>query len=114
MSVDPDHLRTPILNGAAAQRGYPLNAMCFSFNNAASRARFMANPEAYFIEYGLDEDQRRAVRGRDIAAMIAAGGSVYYLMKLANLLGLDVQDVGAQQAGVSKDAFQARLQAAGA
>ena len=29
---------TPIFDGSAAQRGYALNAMCFSFNSAENRA----------------------------------------------------------------------------
>ena len=46
-------------------------------------------------------------------ALIAAGGNVYYLAKFAGIFGLDVQDIGAQQTGMSKDEFKARLLAAG-
>jgi protocatechuate 4,5-dioxygenase alpha chain len=88
--------------------------MCFSFNDAEKRARFKRDPEAYFAEFGLSEDQRQAVRERDILRMIALGGNAYYLLKLANLLGMDVQDVGAQQTGLSRADFQAKLQAQGA
>jgi protocatechuate 4,5-dioxygenase alpha chain len=45
--------------------------------------------------------------------LIAAGGNVYYLAKLAGIFGLDVQDIGAQQTGMSVEAFKARLTAAG-
>jgi len=110
----PIDLDTPIFDGRAAQRGYPLNAMCFSFNDAGNRARFLHDPEAYFADYGLSEAQRQAVRDRDVLGMIALGGNAYYLLKLANLLGMDVQDIGAQQTGLSRADFQARLQAQGA
>jgi protocatechuate 4,5-dioxygenase alpha chain len=109
-----DDLETPIFDGRAAQRGYPLNAMCFSFNDAARRERFKRDPEGYFAEYGLNEEQRQAVRDRDVLRMIALGGNAYYLLKLANLLGMDVQDIGAQQTGLSRADFQAKLQAQGA
>ena len=109
-----DDLETPIFDGRAAQRGYPLNAMCFSFNDAGNRARFLEDPEAYFAKYGLNEDQRQAVRERDVLRMIALGGNAYYLLKLANLAGMDVQDIGAQQTGLSRADFQAKLQAQGA
>src|SRR5215469_11558154 len=102
----PEDLDTPIFDGRAAQRGYPLNAMCFSFNGAANRAAFSADPEAYFDAYGLSQEQRQAVRDRDILSMIALGGNAYYLLKLANLVGMDVQDVGAQQTGLSREDFQ--------
>jgi protocatechuate 4,5-dioxygenase alpha chain len=48
-----------------------------------------------------------------VLAMIAAGGNVYYLAKFAGIFGLDVQDIGAQQTGMTKEAFKARLVAAG-
>ena len=41
--------------------------------------------------------------------LIAAGGNIYYLAKFAGIFGLDVQDIGAQQTGVTKAEFQARL-----
>lgn len=106
-----DDLDTPIFDGRAAQLGYPLNAMCFSFNDAGNRARFVQDPEAYSAEYGLSKEQRQAVRDRDILRMIALGANAYYLLKLANLLGMDVQDIGAQQTGLSRADFQAKLRA---
>jgi protocatechuate 4,5-dioxygenase alpha chain len=60
-------------------------------------------------QYGLDDAQAQAVRDRDLLAMIAAGGNVYYLAKLAGIFGLDVQDLGAAQTGMSKDEFKAML-----
>jgi protocatechuate 4,5-dioxygenase alpha chain len=100
---------TPIFDGAAASRGYKLNAMCFSFNDAGNREAFVTDEEGYCRRYGLDAEQRRAVANRDVAAMIAAGGNVYYLAKLAGIFGLGVQDIGAQQTGMSLDAFKAML-----
>ena len=41
--------------------------------------------------------------------MIEAGGNAYYLAKLAGILGLNVQDIGAQQTGMSVDAFKQKL-----
>jgi protocatechuate 4,5-dioxygenase alpha chain len=105
---------TTLFDGRAAQRGYPLNKMCFSFNDAANRAQFVRDEEAYCRRFGLDEEQRAAVRARDVLAMIAAGGNIYYLAKLAGIFGLNVQDIGAQQTGVSVAEFRARLLAAGA
>ena len=41
--------------------------------------------------------------------MLAAGGNVYYLAKLAGIFGLGVQDLGALQTGMSLDEFKAAL-----
>lgn len=104
---------TFIFDGDAAARGFALNAMCFSFNDAANRAAFVADEQAYCDRFHLTEAQREAVASRDVLAMLRAGGNIYYLAKLAGILGLSVQDLGAQQTGLSLEAFKQRLLDAG-
>jgi protocatechuate 4,5-dioxygenase alpha chain len=86
--------------------------MCYSFNDAANRAAFVADEDAYCAKFGLDTEQRDAIRRRDVLALIEAGGNVYYLAKFAGIFGLNVQDIGAQQTGMSIDEFKAMLKAA--
>ena len=105
---------TVIFDGAQAMKGYALNKMCYSFNDAANRQAFVADEDAYCARYGLNEQQREAVRSRNVLQLLAAGGNVYYLAKFAGIFGLDMQDIGAQQTGMSKAEFQARLQRASA
>lgn len=104
---------TPVFDGEAAQRGLALNAMCYSFNSAENRAAFTADEEAYMAKFGLSQEQREAVRQRDVLGMIAAGGNVYYLAKLGGILGLNVQDLGALQTGMPLEDFKAALLAHG-
>ncbi len=104
---------TTLFDGTQARKGYALNKMCYSFNDAANREAFKADEEAYCSQYGLNEAQRAAIRARNVLQLIAAGGNVYYLAKFAGIFGLDVQDLGAQQTGMSKEAFKAKLLAAG-
>jgi protocatechuate 4,5-dioxygenase, alpha chain len=104
---------TTLFDGAQARKGYALNKMCFSFNSAANRAAFVSDEEAYCQRYGLNDQQRQAIIERNVLALIAAGGNAYYLAKFAGILKLDMQDIGAQQTGISKEAFKARLVAAG-
>ena len=105
---------TPIFDGEAARKGYALNRMCFSFNSAANRAEFLRDEDGYCARFGLTSEQCLAVKHRNVLEMIEAGGNVYYLAKLAGIFGLNVQDLGAQQTGMSVEAFKAKLQAAGA
>ena len=65
----------------ATLSGYALNKMCFSFNEAANRAAFLADEDAYCARYGLSEQVRAAVRNRDKRALMAAGGNPYFLIK---------------------------------
>jgi protocatechuate 4,5-dioxygenase alpha chain len=103
---------TTLFDGEQARKGYALNAMCFSFNDAANRAAFLADEDAYCAKFGLNAQQRAAIAKRNVLDLLAAGGNVYYLAKFAGIFGLDVQDIGAQQTGMTKEAFKARLLAA--
>jgi protocatechuate 4,5-dioxygenase alpha chain len=112
------HKRTipgaPIFDGDAARRGYALNKMCYSFNSKTNRDEFVRDEAAYCRKFGLDQDQTRAILERDVLSLIRAGGGVYFLGKLAGgVLGLDMQDIGALQTGMSKEEFKAKLVAAG-
>jgi protocatechuate 4,5-dioxygenase alpha chain len=104
---------TTMFDGDQAQKGLALNRMCFSFNRAENRAAFLQDEEGYCRKYGLNDEQRAAVQARNVLKLIAAGGNVYYLAKFAGIFGLNVQDIGAQQTGMSVDDFKAKLVAAG-
>ena len=105
---------TTLFDGTQAQRGLALNRMCFSFNSAENRAAFLKDQDAYCRKYGLTDKQREAVQSLNVLKMIEAGGNIYYLAKLAGIFGLNVQDVGAQQTGMTVEQFKSKLQAAGA
>src|SRR5690606_32438623 len=104
---------TIIFDGNEALKGYALNRMCYSFNSAANREAFKADEDAYCKRYGLTPEQREAVRKRDVLAMLEAGGNIYYLAKLLGIFGLGVQDIGAQQTGMSVEEFKAMLEEQG-
>ena len=100
---------TSMFDGQMAMKGLALNKMCYSFNEAANRQSFLADEAAYCRKYGLNEEQVAAITARNVLQLIAAGGNVYYLAKFAGIFGLDVQDLGAQQTGMSKEEFKAKL-----
>jgi protocatechuate 4,5-dioxygenase alpha chain len=87
--------------------------MCFSFNDAANRKSFLADEDAYCARYDLNKAQRDAIRHRNVLELLEAGGNIYYLAKFAGIFGLSVQDLGAQQTGVSVEQFKAKLLRAG-
>ncbi len=103
---------TTLFDGEQAKKGYALNKMCFSFNCADNRAEFLQDEDTYMRKYGLNPQQADAIRARSVLQLIAAGGNAYYLAKFAGIFGLDMQDIGAQQTGMSKEEFKAKLRAA--
>lgn len=100
---------TTIFDGKMAMKGYALNKMCFSFNRADAREAFLADPEGYMDRFGLNDEQKKAVREKNVLAMIAAGGNIYYLAKFAGIYKMSVQDVGAQQTGMTTEEFKEKL-----
>lgn len=103
---------TTPFDGNQAKKGYALNKMCFSFNEDTNRKAFLADEEGYMKKYGLNEQQAAGIRARNVLQLIAAGGNAYYIAKFGGIFGLDMQDVGAQQTGMTKDEFKAKLVAA--
>jgi protocatechuate 4,5-dioxygenase alpha chain len=104
---------TTLFNGEMAMKGYALNKMCYSFNKQGNRDAYKADPEAYMQKFNLNDAQKQACRNANVLEMIAAGGNIYYLAKFAGIYGLDVQDVGAQQTGMTKDEFKEKLRRQG-
>lgn len=104
---------TTIFDGGMARIGYALNKMCYSFNSQENREAFLKDGDAYCRKYGLNEAQCAAVASKNVLAMLAAGGNAYFLAKFGGIFGLDMQDIGAQQTGMTKDEFKAKLVAAG-
>jgi protocatechuate 4,5-dioxygenase alpha chain len=100
---------TILFDGEQAMKGYALNKMCFSFNRADNREAFKRDEEAYCDAYGLNEQQKQAIRHRNVLEMLEAGGNIYYLAKFAGIFGLTVQDVGAQQTGMTVEEFKEML-----
>jgi len=76
---------TRLFDGRMARRGYALNMMCFSFNDPANRAAFVADDDAYCARYGLDAGQREAILKRNVLQLLAAGGNACHLAKFAGI-----------------------------
>lgn len=104
---------TTLFDGKQAMKGYPLNKMCYSFNDAEARDEYLEDPEAYFNKFGLNEAHKQACRNKNVLELIAAGGNIYYLAKFAGIYNLSVQDVGAQKTGMTVDEFKEKLRKAG-
>jgi protocatechuate 4,5-dioxygenase alpha chain len=104
---------TIMFDGQQAMKGYGLNKMCFSFNSAENRKEFLRNEEAYCRKYHLTPEQTAAIKSRNVLKLLEAGGNIYYLAKFAGIFGLNVQDIGAQQTGMSVEEFKRMLVAQG-
>ncbi len=104
---------TIVFDGHQAIRGLALNKMCYSFNSAANREEYLRDEDAYCDKFSLNDEQRRAIKQRNVLALLRAGGNIYYLAKWGGIFGLNVQQIGAQQTGMTEEQFKEKLLRAG-
>ena len=100
---------TIMFDGAMSRKGFGLNKMCYSFNEQGARNAFLADEDAYCDLFELTDEQKHCIKRRDILGLLKLGGSIYYLAKFAGIMKLNMQDCGAQQTGMTVEAFKAML-----
>ncbi|MGB6008535.1 protocatechuate 3,4-dioxygenase [Castellaniella sp.] len=103
-----------IFNLRESHKGYRINKLCDSLTSEANRQAFQADESAYLAAHGLTEAEKDLVRARDWAGLNAAGGNIYYLLKLGFVTGHGLYRMGAQMRGESFDAFLGSRNAKGA
>jgi protocatechuate 4,5-dioxygenase alpha chain len=104
---------TVIFDGEKAMKGYAVNKMCFSFNSVENREAYLRDEDGYCDRFNVTDQQRQALKHRNVLELLEAGGNIYYLAKWAGIFGMNVQQIGAQQRGVSEEEFKAMLVRAG-
>ena len=104
---------TTIFDGGQAMKGYALNKMCFSFNSAENREAYFRDEEGYCDKFNINPQQRQALKHRNVLELLEAGANIYYLAKWAGIFGMNVQQIGAQQRGMTEEEFQEMLVRAG-
>ena len=104
---------TVVFTGDLCRKGYALNQFCMSLMRAENRVAFKADPAGFMAGKGLSEDQRAAVLTRDFKAMLALGGNIFFILKLAATDGRSTQSVAASLAGQSVEDYAAMMRAGG-
>lgn len=77
-----DEVKAGKFHAGAVLKGFALNRMCFSLNDAANREAYAADPDAYCRKYNLSDEEREAALSRDKQRLLAAGGNMYFFGKL--------------------------------
>jgi protocatechuate 4,5-dioxygenase, alpha chain len=99
---------------ALSWRGYRINKMCNALAQASERAAFKADEEAFMARFGLTEAEKQLVRARDFSGLLAAGGNIYFLIKLGVVTGNGLYVMGAKMRGESYEQFLATRNDSGA
>jgi len=88
-----------------SRRGYAINKMCHSLRLAENRDLYLADEDAYMTRFGLDDEQKQAVRERDWLRLTQLGGNLFFFLKLGATLGHGLYPIGAQMRGESFEDF---------
>ena len=96
---------TSIFDLRASRRGYRLNRMCGSLCSPTNREDFKRDEEAYMNHFSLSESEKRLIRCRDFAGMIAAGMNIYFMLKVGAVTGNSLYRMGAQMRGERYEEF---------
>lgn len=106
---DADEMAAPnsmVLDGERSRLGYRINRFCFSLKSPQNRAAFKADMDGYMQAQGLEEHERKLVLAQDWLGLVAAGASIYTLVKLTGSMGSNLLLAGLKMRGESLEDFR--------
>jgi protocatechuate 4,5-dioxygenase, alpha chain len=107
-STKPDEIPgTTVFTGERSRAGYRLNKLAMSMTDPANRTAFLADPDGYMARMALTADEMDMVRRRDWGRMVAHGGNIYLILKIAGTVGVTLLQMGAQMRGETLEQFLA-------
>lgn len=109
MALDKPYLDVPgttIFDADQSRKGYWLNQFCMSLMKAENRERFKKDEDAYLAEWPMTDEQRAAVRARDLNWMMRTGGNIYFLSKLGATDGLSFQQMAGSMTGMTEAQYR--------
>lgn len=97
---------TTIFDADQSRKGYWLNQFCMSLMKAENREKFKADERAYLDQWPMTEAQKQSVLDRDMNAMIALGGNIYFLAKIGATDGKSFQQMAGSMTGMTEEAYR--------
>ena len=103
----PDHSLEPpasfVYTGPMSTRGRNINRFSLSLKQPENRKSFLADPDAYMTRFNLSDTEKALVRARDWSGLLAAGGHLQAILKIAATLGQNLWHIGAHNAEIPVD-----------
>jgi protocatechuate 4,5-dioxygenase, alpha chain len=96
---------TTVFTGERSRCGYRINKLAMSLTDQDNREAFKADERAYMRRFGLSEQEMELIAKRDWNGLVAAGGSIYLLIKVGGTLGQNLLQMGAAMRGETLDEF---------
>ena len=96
---------TTVFTGERSRRGYRINKLAMSLTDEKNREAFKAGERAYMQRFGLSDREMEMIAKRDWNGLVAAGGSIYLLIKIGGTIGQNLLQMGAQMRGETLEEF---------
>ena len=96
---------TTVFTGERSRGGYRINKLAMSLTHEKNREAFKADEPAYMQRFGLSDREMELIAKRDWNDLVAAGGSIYLLIKIGGTIGQNLLQMGAQMRGETLDEF---------
>lgn len=96
---------TTVFTGARSSQGYRINKLAMSLIDPTNRDAFKADERGYMERFGLSESQKDLISRRDWNGLVAAGGSIYLLIKIGGSVGENLLQMGAKMRGETLEQF---------
>ena len=104
---------TWVFDAQRSRKGYRRNKFFMSLMKADNRKAFLADEPGYLKQFGMTDAQVQAVMKRNWNGMLALGGVVYCLAKLAFTDQHSYQYMAAQMTGMSEQEYVNMMLAGG-
>jgi protocatechuate 4,5-dioxygenase alpha chain len=103
----PDHSLEPpssfVYTGPMSTRGRNINRFSLSLKQPENRKSFLADPDAYMTRFNLSDTEKALVGARDWSGLLAAGGHLQAILKIAAAIGQNLWHIGAHNAEIPVD-----------
>lgn len=104
---------TTVFNARRSREAYHLHKFCMSLMEAKNREEFKKDERAYLDTFRMNEEQKKAVLGRDFTRLIQLGGNIYFLVKLSNTDGWTTVKAVSSMTAMTPDEYAAMMLAGG-
>jgi protocatechuate 4,5-dioxygenase alpha chain len=92
-----------IYDGRLAEKGMRITRFGQSFKVAANRAAYRADPDGYLARADLTEEERSRIKARDYKWLVAQGGHIQALQRIAVVDGYYLFHIAAAELGVDAE-----------
>src|SRR5690625_885908 len=104
---------TTVFTLEKAREGRHLTAFCMALLSEDNRLKFKSSEHEFLAQFSLTDEQQEAVIKRDYNVMLAQGGNIYCLSKIAAADGESFQQLASRMTGIPLGEFQGLMQKGG-